>query len=78
MTNMKIEAIMHDLAELEKHVAAIQVNIYGKLGLVDNYAPTDKVCYKRCKIEFELFTHRMKDLQIQLLKERDKQALRKD
>ncbi|TCI52062.1 hypothetical protein EVJ30_10580 [Exiguobacterium sp. SH5S13] len=68
---MKIEAIMHDLAELEKHVEVIQVNIYGKLGLITNYTPTEEVCYKKCKIEFELFAHRMKDLRIELLKHRD-------
>lgn len=69
---MRIEAIIHDLTELEKHVEEIQVNIYGKLGLVTNYAPTDEACYQKCKTEFELFTSRMKDLQNELLLARDK------
>lgn len=75
---MKIEAILHDLTELKKHMETIQVNIYAKLGMVTNYAPTDEVCYKRCEIEFELFTRRIKDLQIALRVEQDKQARRKD
>lgn len=69
---MKIEAIIYDLKQLEKHVEKIQVNIYGKLGLVTNYAPTDEACYQECKTEFELFTRLMKDLQNELLLARDK------
>ncbi|WP_303984680.1 hypothetical protein [Niallia circulans] len=63
---MRNEIIIHNLAELEKHVEKIKVNLYARLGLVDNFQPTNKEIYEICKIEFELFKQRIQDLQLEL------------
>lgn len=75
---MRIESMIHDLTELERHMKTIQANIYAQLGKVDINAPTDEDCYKKCKIEFKLFEQRLKDLKVRLKIERDKQVTRKD
>ena len=63
---MRNEIILHNLAELEKHMEKIKANLYTGLGLVDNYSPTDTEIYEICKSEFELFKQRIQDLQLEL------------
>jgi|GEM_PF-3508821 len=69
---MRNGIIIHNLAELEKHVEKIKVNLYARLGLVDNYQPTNKETYEICKIEFELFEQRIRGLKLDLKIEQEK------
>lgn len=75
---MRIESMIHDLKELDSHIKTIQAYIYAKLGEVDNHTPSNEEVYNKCKVEFELFDQRMKDLKINLKIEQQRKTIRKD